>query len=66
LGGMRGLVHVRAFLSNMTVLVIPEQVCISKATEAFDASGAIKDEKFRHSVSRLGATVTEMIQKLRA
>src|SRR5574340_1703531 len=30
LGGLRGLVHVRAILENISVLVIPEQIAIAK------------------------------------
>ncbi|MGI0008244.1 MAG: NADPH-dependent FMN reductase, partial [Nitrosopumilaceae archaeon] len=31
LGGLRGLVHVRAILENIGVLVIPEQIAVAKA-----------------------------------
>ena len=36
LGGLRGLVHVRAILGNINVLVLPEQVAIPRAFEAFN------------------------------
>ena len=32
LGGLRGLVHVRAILGNIGVLVIPEQIAVSSAS----------------------------------
>src|SRR5579863_248360 len=40
LGGLRGLVHVRAILGNIGMLVLPDQVAISKAHEAFNADGS--------------------------
>jgi chromate reductase len=45
LGGLRGLVHVRAILGNIHVLVLPDQVAVSRAVEAFAADGSLKDLK---------------------
>lgn len=39
LGGLRGLVHVRAILGNIGVLVIPDQVAVSTVHNAFIESG---------------------------
>ncbi len=36
LGGLRGLVTVRSILSNINVLVLPHQVAVAKAHEAFN------------------------------
>ena len=44
LGGLRGLVHVRAILGNIRVTVLPEQLAISRAAQAFDEAGQLKDE----------------------
>ena len=52
LGGLRGLVHVRAILENMGMMVLPNQVAVSKAHEAFDAEGNLND-KSRNSESRM-------------
>src|ERR1700733_2960386 len=43
LGGLRGLVHLRAILENIYVMVIPEQVTIPKAGDVFDEKGLLKD-----------------------
>ncbi|HYF37755.1 MAG TPA: NAD(P)H-dependent oxidoreductase, partial [Prosthecobacter sp.] len=39
LGGLRGLVHLRALLGNIGVIVLPDQVSVPKAHEAFDETG---------------------------
>jgi chromate reductase, NAD(P)H dehydrogenase (quinone) len=44
LGGLRGLVHVRSILSNIGVLVLPDQKAIGTAYQAFDENGNLKDE----------------------
>ncbi|EGP94121.1 NADPH-dependent FMN reductase [Nitrosarchaeum koreense] len=64
LGGLRGLVHVRAILENMGVLVIPTQVAISKAHEAFNLDGTMKDQKQEQQVKKIGANLAQMLLKL--
>lgn len=64
LGGLRGLVHVRAILENMGVLVIPTQVAISKAHESFNLDGTMKDQKQEQQVKKIGANLTQMLSKL--
>jgi NAD(P)H-dependent FMN reductase len=64
LGGLRGLVHVRSILSNIGVIVLPDQVAIPRVFEAFDNDGQLKDEKRQASVERLGVNVAEILGKL--
>jgi NAD(P)H-dependent FMN reductase len=64
LGGLRGLVHVRMILGAMDVIVLPQQIAVSKAHEAFNEAGALKDEKMHASIERLGANVAETLKKL--
>jgi chromate reductase, NAD(P)H dehydrogenase (quinone) len=66
LGGLRGLVHVRAILENISVLVIPDQMAIAKAHEVFDVNGTLKDKKQEEQVKRIGANVAKLLIKLTA
>jgi len=61
LGGLRGLVHLRSILSNIGVLVIPDQVAIGQAHEAFGPDGSLSDEKKRASVEGLGTGVAKLL-----
>lgn len=64
LGGLRGLVHIRAILSNIGVLVLPDQIAVSRAYEAFTDDGQLKDEKQHSRVQLLGRQLAETVQKL--
>jgi NAD(P)H-dependent FMN reductase len=65
LGGLRGLVHVRAILGGMGVLVLPGQVAVPRAHEAFTAEGALADARTQTNVDRLAATLVDTVRKLR-
>jgi len=64
LGGLRGLVHLRAILGNIEVTVIPQQYALSKAHEAFDADGRMKDAAQKASAEAVGAALAAMVKKL--
>lgn len=64
LGGLRGLIHVRAILSNIAVLVLPDQMAVPKAHEAFLKSGELKDPKQQGMIKGLGAKLTATLIKL--
>lgn len=65
LGGLRGLVTVRSILGNIGVLVLPDQVAVSKAHEAFEADGSLKDKKVQGKVEKLAASLAQTIAKLK-
>ncbi len=64
LGGLRGLVHLRSILGNIGVLVLPEQMAIVKAHEAFNADGTLKDATQQASVAMLGTKLAVVVQRL--
>src|SRR5439155_6580577 len=66
LGGLRGLVHVRSILGNIGVIVLPDQIAVSRAGEAFDEKGQLKDAKQQTGIMGLGARLAGFLQKLRA
>lgn len=65
LGGLRGLVHVRAILGNIGVIVLPDQIAVPKAHEAFDDAGQLRDAKLRDGVHGLGRTLASTVRKLK-
>jgi len=62
-GGMRGLVHLRSILGNIGVIVLPDQVSIPSAHEAFDSAGQLKHEGKRDQVLALGRGLAEFLIK---
>lgn len=64
LGGLRGLVTVRYILGNIKVLVLPQQIAISKANEAFNPDGSLKDPKQHTAIQKLGVDLADMLVKL--
>lgn len=65
LGGLRGLVTVRSILGNIKVIVLPDQIAVPKAHEAFNPDGSLKDAKLQASVANLGNTVSQIAAKLK-
>ncbi|MBW4470144.1 MAG: NAD(P)H-dependent oxidoreductase [Stenomitos rutilans HA7619-LM2] len=66
LGGLRGLMHARSILGNIKVIVLPDQIAVPKAYEAFGDDGQLKDPKQQASVESLGANVATIVAKLKA
>ena len=64
LGGLRGLVHVRSILSNIGVIVLPDQVAVPRAFEAFDDEGNLKDEKQLEKVASISRSLAETLGRL--
>jgi NAD(P)H-dependent FMN reductase len=66
LGGMRGLVQLRSILGNIQVLVLPDQISIAEAHNAFHPDGTLKEAKRQAAVENLGASLARTIAKLKA
>ncbi len=66
LGGLRALVHVRAMLGNLGVIVLPEQVAVPKAHEAFEPDGALIDQEQHAAIVGLGQSLASFLLKLKA
>ncbi|SMH71695.1 NADPH-dependent FMN reductase [Candidatus Nitrosotalea okcheonensis] len=64
LGGLRGMVHVRAILENIGVIVIPDQIAIAKAHEVFHADGTLQDKKQEEQVKKIGFNVAKLLVKI--
>lgn len=63
LGGLRGLVHLRAILGNIQVTVLPQQFALPRAHEAFDSDGNLADPKTAEKVVDLGRTLAAFLTK---
>jgi chromate reductase, NAD(P)H dehydrogenase (quinone) len=66
LGGIRGLVHLRAILQNIGVLVMPDQITLSEAHSAFDDDGALTHERKQQSIDTLTRELVETVGKLQS
>ena len=65
LGGLRALVHVRSILGNIGVIVLPEQIAVAKAHEAFNPDGSLKDSQQQTNIEALGKTLASFLTKLK-
>ena len=64
LGGLRALVHVRAILSNLGVMVIPQQKAIPRAAQAFNSDGTLSNSSQHQSVSHIAQRLVDITGKL--
>lgn len=65
-GGIRCLSHLRAVLSILGVIVLPEEFAVGTAHEAFDDNGVHKDSKMHSLLEQHGANVAETLKRLRS
>ena len=66
LGGLRGLGHLRSILSNLKVLVLPEQQAVPHAGKAFDEDGNLSDANSQEAIRALGRRLVEVTTRLRS
>ena len=64
-GGLRGLVHLRSILGNLGCIVLPDQVALPKAHEAFNSDGTLVDPRQHQRILDLGRTLASVTSKLR-
>ena len=64
LGGLRGLVHLRAILGSLGCIVLPDQVAVPKASAAFTRDGTLSDSGQHERVRGLGRTLASIASKL--
>lgn len=64
LGGLRGLVHLRSILQNIGVMVVPPQMAIAKAHEAFADDGTLQEAFQQQAIVNIGRTVAEVAAAL--
>ncbi len=65
LGGLRGLAQVRAVLTALRVVVIPEQVALPHAAKAFADDGTLIDTARQTAVEAMAARLVAVTAKLR-
>jgi NAD(P)H-dependent FMN reductase len=63
LGGLRGLVHLRAILSNLNVIVLPEQTAVGSAHDQFDSEGNLKDPRQVDKIQGIGKRLAAFVKK---
>ena len=66
LGGLRSLSHLTPLLLNLHCWVCPQQFALSRAAEAFDAEGKLKDEAAKAQVHKVVAQTLWAAQRLAA
>ena len=60
------MVHVRSILGNIGMIVLPDQVAVSKSHEAINEDGTLKDAKQQQAVEELGRTLARFLEKMLA
>ena|SRR5450432_52780 len=66
LGGIRGLVHLRSLLGNIGVFIVPDQLSVGSAFEAFDEAGKLKDERKGKQLAGIVQSLVQLAGKLAA
>jgi chromate reductase len=66
LGALRGLVHLRQILMTLNVLVLSEQLAVSRAHEAFAEDGALKDPRQQATLAGIARRLVDVTARLAA
>lgn len=65
IGGLRGLRHVRQVLTQLQMVVVPQEYALGVAHQAFDDAGNLKDERASVMAKSVGLAATDMARKLK-
>ena len=66
LGGLRGLLQLRTTLSTIGTIILPDQVTIPSAHEAFDEDGNLKAPEKQQAALELGNKLAEFTKKIQS
>lgn len=64
LGGLRGLPTIRMVLSNLQVLVVPEQFALGRAGEAFAEDGSLTEPRSDQAAKGVGQSVARLARQI--
>ncbi|MCL6416671.1 NAD(P)H-dependent oxidoreductase [Aestuariirhabdus sp. Z084] len=64
LGGLRGLVSLRMLLGNIGVLVLPDQLAVGQAEQAFDAEGLLTNEANNKALKDIVSSLITTLERL--
>ncbi len=64
LGGVRGLAVLRAVLAGIGVIVVPTQLTVARANDAFDAHGNLRDEGQHATIEAIAGDVVRFASLL--
>lgn len=64
LGGLRGLVTLRMILGNIGVIVVPNQIAISFADNAFNETSELSDKKQKDALRNVVKQLVDMTNKI--
>ena len=60
MGGIRGLSHIRELMSNLGALVVPNQIALGAAYDAFNSEGQLKNSAMNDRLQALAQQVVSL------
>ena len=66
LGGLRSLTLTRQLLTNIGVTVLPDQLAVARAAEAFDDRGRLSDDGQQQTLDALCQRLVDTLHRLKA